>query len=171
MIDRSIEYILSIELQPRTAGDFIVNLLFAETTINLTITLLSEGSYTFERVKGLIDSLWAEHMAFRVAFVVTFLLSVIAVFVCFFFLAYSFFKPYFSWLVLVCLSVFIASRSYQNDIRRKYWWLPLTVTSFSLAFFAFHNYIVNQLNDLMFSAFLSLVAVGCLIFYFAKKKG
>lgn len=124
-----------------------------------------------KRLKSFIGSLWVEHMAFRAAFVVAFLFSVIAVFVYFFFLAYSFLQSYLSWLVLVCLSFFAASGEHQNDFRRKYWWLPLTVTSFSLAFFAFHNYIVNQLSDLIFSAFLSLVAVGGLIFYFAKKKG
>ena len=116
------------------------------------------------RLKGLIDSLWAKHRAFRVVFVITFLLSMIAVSVYLFFITYSFFQPFFSWLVLVCLSVYAASGRYQNDSRRKYWWLPLTLTSFSLAFFSFHNYIANQLNDLAFSASLCLVGVGCLLY-------
>jgi len=118
-----------------------------------------------EKVKDLIDSLWAEHRAFRVAFVVTFLSSVIAIFVYFFFVAYSFLQPLFSWLVLVCLSVYVASGRYQKDFRRKYWWLPLSFTSLSLALFSYHNYTLNRLNDLVFSALLCTVSVGCLLYY------
>ncbi len=118
-----------------------------------------------ERLKGLIGSLWAEHKAFRVAFVVTYLSSVIAIFVYFFFVAYSLLQPFFSWLALVCLSVYVASGRYQKDSRRKYWWLPLSLTSLSLAFLSYHNYTLDRLNDLVFSAFLCIVSVGCLLYY------
>jgi hypothetical protein len=73
----------------------------------------------FERLKGLIDSLWAKHKAFRVASLGTFLFSMTTIFVYFLFIVY-FLQPFFSWLVLVCLSVFVASGKYQKDFRRKY---------------------------------------------------
>jgi len=125
----------------------------------------------FKRFKELIDSLWAKHGAFRVAFVGTFLFSIIAIPVYIFSLFQPFFQRFFSLLALLFVSVLVASGKYQKGFRRKYRWVPLSITVLISAFISFNNYITNQINDSVFSAILCLIAVGCLTYYSIKKKG
>ncbi|MDH5770600.1 MAG: hypothetical protein OEZ25_04860, partial [Candidatus Bathyarchaeota archaeon] len=106
--------------------------------------------------------------AFRVAFVVTFLLSVMAVSI----YAFSVFRPFSSWLVLVLLSVYFASGKDRTKLpagfRGKYWWLPLALATLAMAFSSYHNYTLNQIGSLVFSATLCLISVGFLVYYYTR---
>lgn len=125
------------------------------------------------RLKKVIDSCWAKYKAFRVAFVVTFLFSIIAVSIYIFHLGISVLgMQFFVWLGLVLVAVLASGKWTQlpAGFRRKYWWLPLTLTALILAFFSYHNYILNRIDFLVFSAALCLISVGCLIYYSKRKE-
>ncbi|MDH5780356.1 MAG: hypothetical protein OEZ29_07140 [Candidatus Bathyarchaeota archaeon] len=121
------------------------------------------------RLKRVIDSCWAEHKAFRVGFVATFLLSVIAISV------YSFwvFRQYLSWLFLVFLAVYFSGK-YRTALpvgfRGKHWWLPLALATIAMALFSYHNYTLNQIDSLVFSVTLCLISIGCLTYYSLRKE-
>jgi len=107
-------------------------------------------------------------MAFRVAFVATFLFSMMAISI----YAISVFRPFFSWLALVLVAVY-ASGKYRTELRvgfrRKFWWLPLILSTLSMAFLSIHNYTLNQMDSLTFSTTLCLISVGCLVYYSVRK--
>ena len=128
----------------------------------------------WQRLKSATDSYWAKHKAFRVGFVATFLLSLIAISVYAFYLAFWVFRQFFGWLVLVLLAVYFASGKYRTGLpvgfRRKYWWVPLLLSALAMAFFSYHNYTLNQIDALVFSATLCLISVGCLIYYSIRKE-
>ena len=125
------------------------------------------------RLKKVIDSCWARHKAFRVGFVAAFLLSLIAISVYAFYLAFWVFRPFFSWLVLLFFAVYFSGK-YRTALplgfRRKYWWVPLVLTATLLAFFSYHNYTLNQIDSLVFSIILCLISVGCLVYYSLQKE-
>jgi hypothetical protein len=125
------------------------------------------------RLKEVIDSCWARHKAFRVGFVAAFLLSLVAISVYAFYLAFWVFRPFLGWLVLLFFAVYF-SWKYRTALlpsfRRKYWWLPLTLTALTMAFFSYHNYTLNQIDYLVFSTALCLISVGCLIYYSLRKE-
>ena len=123
------------------------------------------------RLKKAIDSCWAKHRAFRVGFVVAFLLSVTAISI------YAFsvlvFQPFFGWLVLVLLAVYFAGKyrtALPVGLRRKYWWVPPVLTAIAMAYFSYHNYTLNQIDALVFSITLCLISVGCLMYYSLRKE-
>ncbi|MDH5460642.1 MAG: hypothetical protein OEX09_00230 [Candidatus Bathyarchaeota archaeon] len=121
------------------------------------------------RLKRVIDSCWAEHKAFRVGLVAAFLLSVIAISV----YAVWVFRQYLSWLFLVFLAIYLSAKhrtALPVSFRRKYWWLPLTLATIAMAFFSYHNYTLNQLDSLVFSAALCLNSIGCLTYYSLRKE-
>jgi len=120
------------------------------------------------RIKVAIDSCWAKHMSFRVAFVAVFLFSIIAISV----YAFVVFRPFSGWLGLVLVAVYVSGK-YRTElkvgIRRKFWWLPLTLAALSLAFTSYSNYILGKIDSLLFSALLCLISVGFLIYYSTRK--
>lgn len=108
--------------------------------------------------------------AFRVIFVVTFIISMIV----FPIYAYSIFYPYFGYLLLILIAAYIVLGKHLDDLsivfRRRYWWLELVLVTLSSAFFSYRNYALNKIRDLVFSATLCLISVGCLIYYSTLRK-
>jgi hypothetical protein len=112
-------------------------------------------------------------MAFRVGFIATFLVSIIAISVYAVYLSFHVFRPFGSIVALLFLTVFL-SWKYRNDsqagFRRKYWWAPLGVTSTAMALLSYHHYTLNQLDSLAFTISLLLITVGFLIYISLQKK-
>ena len=123
---------------------------------------------SFQRLKNAIDVYWVKHVAFRVAFIVAFLFSLIAVSIYAFFV----FRPYFGLLVPVFLSVYYV-RKYRFELqvgfRSKYWWLPLILSVLYMAFFSYHNYTTDRIDYFVFSAALCLISIGFLTYYSTRK--
>jgi len=125
------------------------------------------------KLRKRIDSYWAQHMAFRVGFIVTFLVSIIAISVYAIYLAFHVFRPFGSIIAILSLSALLAWK-YRTDpqvsFRRKYWWAPLVVTSTALTFLSYHYYTLNQLYSLAFTISLLLITVGSLIYLSLRKQ-
>ena len=112
-------------------------------------------------------------MAFRVGFIVAFLVSIIAISVYAVYLAFHVFRPFGSIIAILFLSVLFAwkYRTYsQVGFRRKYWWAPLVVTSTAMALLSYRHYTLNQLDSLAFTISLLLITVGFLIYLSLQKK-
>ena len=112
-------------------------------------------------------------MAFRVGFIVAFLVSIIAISVYAVYLAFHVFRPFGSIIAILFLSVLFAWKyrtESQVGFRRKYWWAPLAVAAISMAFFSYHYYALNQLDSLAFTISLLLITVGTLLVYSLRKK-
>ena len=124
-------------------------------------------------MKKLIDSCWVQYMAFRVGFIVTFLVSTISISVYAIYLAFHVFQPLGSMLAPLFLTVF-HSWKYRTDsqvgFRQKYWWAPLIADAISMAFFSYHYHTLNQLDSLAFTISLLLISVGALIYYSLRKQ-
>jgi undecaprenyl pyrophosphate phosphatase UppP len=112
-------------------------------------------------------------MAFRVGFIVTFLVSIIAISVYAVYLAFHVFRPFGSIIAILSLSVLLAWK-YRTDsqagFRKKYWWAPLVVISAALAFLSYNHYTLNQLGSLAFTISLLLITVGFLIYCSLRKQ-
>lgn len=123
-----------------------------------------------ERFRTAINSCWAKYMAFRIAFVATFLISMMIISI----YALSVFRPFSSWLVPVFLAVYIASGKHQIEaqagFRRRYWWLPLILIAFAMAVNSYCSYTLNQIGYLVFSAALCIISTGFLVYYATWKR-
>lgn len=112
-------------------------------------------------------------MAFRVGFIVAFLVSIVGISVYAVYLAFHVFRPLGSMLAILVLTVFISWKyrtESQVGFRRNYWWAPLILAAISMTFFSYHYYGLNQLDSLAFTISLLLISVSTLIVYSLRKK-
>jgi hypothetical protein len=127
----------------------------------------------WQKLKNAINFYWAEYKAFRVAFVVTFLFSIIAVSIYASYLAISVLgMQFFVWLGLVLVAILVSGKWTQlpDGFRGKYWWLPSVLSAAAMAIYSYYCFTLNRVGCSVFSAILSLISVGCLIYYSKRKE-
>ena len=126
---------------------------------------------SIQRLKEVIDSCWAKYKVFRIIFVVVFLIFLISVTVI---SIYTFlvFQPFSLWLTSTLIMIYVA-REYRirpSGFRRRFWWLPLALTTVSMASLSYHNYALGRMDYFVFSIILCLTGFGYLIFLLYVKE-